>query len=826
MSSIWTNEDINAEIAEVKEEIIGGYSEEAIQMISSTIFPAIDGCNKDRLAYIYGLLAECYAELKGQRGESPIPLPHQELQSSFGFTQFYKVIEQECRKISFIENFNFKNIAGLHGLNLRTFSTELSQNLDEDCLDALAEMVENLANIYTNPLPTSLGSGQSIYKHYILNILESLETKASTYFDIQRPEKFQELIVQLEEAYNRCQNHMKMLADTDISEIFKRYFRVGVPYSSTCGVPDSSAWQECLIILINFFIRLAEEMQETLPHGGNIKFEPRCLVSFFKSLVRLVMEDSVSPSQGWGILVYYVKSGFKGDFIVEVPIFCRAMIFCGCCFGVISEVFSDAVYQYGNMIEDQEIQDLASIYLDTLGPLLVDLANDFRGQQGLCNLLSSLSKSERDMKSLEKVRHVVWKKLVEFSNGSQLPSQIRVYVLELMQLIIGQPMKGVSAELQSRVLPWEGFDETIFADEQSAKSGPLDHSDASSNFTSTLVALRSSQIVSAISPTLEITPDILSNISSAVSCFMKLSKAASAETHLNPLLNVLGEWEGLFVIPKEKEEAAQQVNDWGNDGWDDGWDSFQEEPTKISPPSLHPLHACWTELLKKYVSFSRFRDILMILDQKRTEVLIDKDEARSLTETVAGANNLLALKFVLLLPYEDLQLNCLDAFEEWLELDKLGTDIEILLLMLSSGIISTVISKPASFSYLCYLVGFFARKCQESRISKNGEDGCVDFVFSRILLPYFVSELVKENQNVLAGLILTKYMHINPSLSVINTAEASLRRYLEGQLELLEHEESSLSDNLCDLLKGSVLSLRGKLGDMIRGALSTFPGNF
>jgi len=52
VSEVWTNDDIMAEIAAFKGEIID-HAVDTIKTISLIVYPAIDGCNKLRLAYVY-----------------------------------------------------------------------------------------------------------------------------------------------------------------------------------------------------------------------------------------------------------------------------------------------------------------------------------------------------------------------------------------------------------------------------------------------------------------------------------------------------------------------------------------------------------------------------------------------------------------------------------------------------------------------------------------------------------------------------------------------------------------------------------------------------
>ncbi|KAF8030750.1 hypothetical protein BT93_D0053 [Corymbia citriodora subsp. variegata] len=854
VSDVWTNDDITAEIAEFRGEIVG-YGQRTVDAISMMVYPAIDGHNKHRLAYLYSLISDCCMQLDEKKESLPLIHPDQAIITSSELARFYKVIEQECRNVSFVKDLNFKNIVGLGGLNLECFRDEVYQNIDEHNVEALANMVQVLVSLYAGIPPQGLISWQDVYKHYILILLMPLVGNERTNFTVKRPETYQGFIGQLEHKYEMCRKYIKLLADSDVYEMMKRFFIISVPNTATPGsLLDTSGWQECLILLMNFFIRLIEDIEEILCHARSreiLRFNPTCFMKCLKCFTRLVIEDSVSPSQGWGTIHGCINSDFMGGVVAESSIFCRAMIFSGCGFGVISEVFSEAASQCSSSLEaEKEMQGLPALYLSILEPILQGLASEVPEYQNLCNLLSSLSKLEGDMENQKRVRRVVWERMVNYSNDLQLPGRVRVYALELMQSIVGRPVRSAFTEQQLNVLPWDGWDELHDTGETrvtSPSQGVSDYSDSSNRFTSTLVALRSSQIMAPVCPSLEIAPDDLLDIGTAVSCFSKLCRAADADSYLKALVAVLGEWEGLFVVRKDDKNPAEVTdggNDWDNDDWNEGWESFQEvEPldteSKGSSLSLHPLHICWSELIQRHVAMSLFGDVLRYLDlylSKPNGILLDKDNARSLCQMVLGRDLLWAFKMMMLLPYGDLQLICLDAVEEKLKqegmTDGIGKDLDILILVLYSGVISKIISRSlydGSFSNICYLVGYFSRQCQEAcllRLAHKETNSSEDerpslIIFERILFPVFICELVKADQKMLAGFIISKYMHTNASLSLINITEAGLRRFLEGQLNELHREDLDLETKFPGLvLKHAVSSLLHRLVDLIPSALS------
>ncbi|CAI0397502.1 unnamed protein product [Linum tenue] len=852
-SEAWTNDDIVIEISEFKGEIIIS-TDETIKTVSSVVYPAIDGHNKNRVSFIYALLSDCYFHLGKAEAPSPFPSPL----SNFQLAECYKVIGQECQRVSFIQKLDFKNIAGLGGLNLQYFRDEVFANInDERSLEALAEMVKNLVAIHSAPVPQGMIVWQDVYKQYIQKLFTELESRAKTEFNVGSSEKFQEFIGQVEGTFGYCGQFISHLVTTDAMDVLKRCFSMILILPGAFGcIPDNSMWQECLIDLLNFWFRLSEAMIEIISRGSSMEklssLDPVCLRNCVELFVRFVSDDNVSPSQAWGTIIGYVNHGLIGDCIVEAKAFCRAMVFSGCSFGPVSDMFSEMT-SHSAAVSSTAETNISQLYTSMLDSVLRDLINEgTRGSKDLYNLLSSLSKIEGNkVEDLQQhVRRVVWERLAQFCDDLQLPNNIRVYVLEIMQFIADRShIKGFSAELQSNILPWEGWQEFLSTKNDSAGSVglKLDCADNSNRFTSTLVALKSSQLVTAISINTEISPEDLSNTDTAFSCFSKLCELSSTDHHLDVLCAVLEEWEGLFATtvsePGDSSVEAAEVagNDWSNDDWNEGWESFQETDETNIPKEkvkvvggghqhLHPLHACWMQLFRKMIELSQVDKVLALVDQSLSKPkgkLIDENDARTLSESIV--DSFVALKLVLLLPYEALWFQRLDVVDEKLKKqgwnqDTSAADHELLTLILSSGIVVSAIftqnSYGTTFSYLCYLVGNFSRQCQESQLSKLAEKDTSSFLFARLLFPSFLSELVKADQHVLAGFLVTKFMHTNTSISVIDLAEASLRRYLEGQHRALVEKELGPDElSSCGILKNTVVGLRDKLVDSIPSVL-------
>ncbi|KAK5804583.1 hypothetical protein PVK06_032234 [Gossypium arboreum] len=90
----------------------------------------------------------------------------------------------------------------------------------------------------------------------------------------------------------------------------------------------------------------------------------------------------------------------------------------------------------------------------------------------------------------------------------------------------------------------------------------------------------------------------------------------------------------------------------------------------------------------------------------------------------------MASKMMLLLPYGELWLESLNALENKLKQegmpDMIGGDHEFIMLVLSSGVLSTVINKSflgTVFLYVCYLVGNFSHRFEEAQLSGLREKG-------------------------------------------------------------------------------------------------------
>ncbi|XP_059316602.1 MAG2-interacting protein 2 [Lycium ferocissimum] len=853
VSDAWSTDDVKNEVSIYREDLLA-CAAETIKFISSSIYPAVDGHDKQRLSLIYGLLSDCYLHLDEQ--EDPMH-PH-----SVHIARFSKIAEEECCRVSFIEDLNFKNVAGIQDLNLECFNSEVSAHIKENNVEALAKMVKNLVSAHDGPVPDGLLSWQYVYKHYVLSLLTKLEARAKPGVDIQSSESLHCLISDIERTYNTCCKFLKFVPNPARLDILKRFLAIILPAEGSFkSLPSGSGWQVCLAMLVDTWLRMMNDMHEVaLLENSEERFCLECIMTCLKVFARLVAGEKVSSSQGWATVIGYVGYVFVGDVAAEIFNFCRAMVCSGCGFGAVADVYDEVMVHFLHEAESLtdfkkeavSIQNLRDLYLSILKTILQELADDSCEHQCLHYYLSSLSKLDGDLENLQCVRQAVWERLEEFSENFQLSNHVRVYILELMQLVAATDnnSKRFSSKLQVEVHSWEGWENLHSAAascENAAADGISNKTDASNKFTNTLIALKSTQLVSTISPSIQITPEDLSTVESTISCFLGVSKFTESESHVETLLAMLREWEGHFTrreIEKDSGEVSDGANSWGNDDWDEGWESFQEpieeEPKKDAKLSVHPLHVCWMEIFRKLLTISQYNKMLKLLDKsvaKPGEVLLDEENAQCLSQIALEIDCFVALKLMLLLPYEVVQLQCLDSVEQKLKQegisDKIGVDLEFLLLVLSSGVISTIITKPSygtTFSCLCYMVGNFSRQCQESQLSSSGCGGSVENeniskdhidLFTRLIFPCFVSELVRSGQQILAGFLVTKLMHANPSLSLINIAGACLTKYLERQIQILQDSNPSFRDaELSEPLLNTVSSLTDRMENLIQSSLS------
>ncbi|GJM87674.1 hypothetical protein PR202_ga03652 [Eleusine coracana subsp. coracana] len=745
VSECWDNNDILSEISEFRDDIVKS-AKGVIDMIYSDVYPEINGYNKQRLSYIYGILSACHSYLK-RTSEIELRYPEHVHTHKLEPFQYYKVLEEECKKVSFIDGLNYKNIAALDNLNFEHFNEEVCKNINASTVSALADIVQSLVSMYVDVLAKGLISRQGVYKHYVLGLLASLEGRNEARSNCTDCEKLQAVLCEIELNYDSCKEYIQALPATDILYIIGRLSRS------------------------------------------------------MRAFIQLLINDDITVHQGQG--------------------------------------------QLGSQTADPiNPLDLLELYNTAMDECLSDLIEgSCEHPISLHKLLSSLSRStEKHAGILEMVRSGVWGKLIGLSENMQLESQLRVYALQLMQSITGRNLKTLPNEMVSQVDSWESWYEhgtsAPTADETTNSSGGI---------TGTLVALRSTQMVAAVLPDANITPENLATLDSAASCFLELSKHASSVESVAVLEAMLEEWDQLFSSKDEyvpPHESPKETSDW-SDGWDDGWEDLESPKKNLDAASspIHPLHSCWMEIIRKLVGLTEVQKVIEILDRASSKhiVLLEDDEAHSLFDVVSALDCFMALKIVLLLPYEAPRFQCLQMIEAKMREGTVSTssnadDQELLALALSSGTLQKIIAEEENsqfFSYMCHLVGHLAKsfqtdllvkwndKASSPRASRTSES----LLFGRLLFPCFICELVLKGQYLLAGFIISKWMHTHPSLGLMDILETSVRQFLEGQLAQVQQlggSEPSFSDNVLSA-RHTISTLQSRLVSLLEAALSALP---
>ncbi|KAI3752509.1 hypothetical protein L2E82_24543 [Cichorium intybus] len=550
---------------------------------------------------------------------------------------FYNIMEQECTKLSSVKDLNFKNIANLTGPNLGCVTNEVYAHVNENTVETLADIMKTLTGIYKDRVPEGLIPYPYVYGYYVSTSLTYLENDAKSNHH-QTPDTLRSFINDLEVV-----SFLKITPSLD---------------SGFDHLSHDSKWKDDLIFLLNFWLRLMNDLK-TFVSSNDLEFSPDCVMICLESFVELVKVESIPTSEGWAAIFSYINFGLVGDVYTEILNFCRSMMFSGCRFKAIAYIYEAAISKFPL---DTNLSDLTHLYLRILETILKDLALGSVDHQNLYRVLSSLSELEGDLDNLNKVRTVIWDELGKFSDDMEIPTHIRVRMLQVMQFIT---------------------------------------STSSYRFTRTLIALKSTQLLSSIFPTLEVYPNDLSTIESTVSRILNLSLHVVSRPHINVLMGVLGEWEGLFGKLSVKED------DGGNDDWDEGWEVDEElieKETRKDDNTLavHALHECWAEIFKKLTS------------------------------------------------------------------------------------------------------------CQEADFT----------VFRRVILPCYLSELVKGNQMMLAGLIVMKIMGTSGSFGLVNVAQVSVGKFLEKEVEVLGVMGSEFKEmEFCEGLVNTIAGLRSGVVDLIKSAL-------
>ncbi|CAD6230673.1 unnamed protein product [Miscanthus lutarioriparius] len=227
--------------------------------LDTDVYPEIDGYNKERLSYIYGILSACHSYLK-RTNEIELRYPEHVHTHKLEPFQYYKVLEEECKKVCFIDGLNYKNIAGLDNLNFEHFNEEVCKNIHASTVTTLADMVQSLVSMYVDVLAKGLISQQGVYKHYVLGLLASLEGRSEAQSNCTDYEKLQAALCEVELNYDSCREYIQALPTTDISYIVGRYCTLCFPSNLARSHPQEPSWRKPLATLLAFWSKLVDDV--------------------------------------------------------------------------------------------------------------------------------------------------------------------------------------------------------------------------------------------------------------------------------------------------------------------------------------------------------------------------------------------------------------------------------------------------------------------------------------------------------------------------------------------------------------------------------------
>ncbi|KAG6557446.1 hypothetical protein Mapa_000718 [Marchantia paleacea] len=458
---------------------------------------------------------------------------------------------------------------------------------------------------------------------------------------------------------------------------------------------------------------------------------------------------------------------------------------------------------------------------------------------------------------LSRVRHVVWQKLCKFAEDLRAPLPTRIFVLELLEAIkMGKvPRKDFwrSCQLgdEDLIISWgtwetEGANLEPNLKQEKGQEEKLPAAKA----VNALLALRSTQIISSLWPTMEVTSAELASSEAATSFFNLLVDSTVSSEHATALKALLVEWEAAFGFEhksgdrKEATTKDDATEEWGGEDWGEGWEDFGETNWTV-----HTLHSCWKATLQKLVEWSSLPQALSVLDAALlhpTKVLVSEKDTEDLVAAVGESNPSAALQLSLLLPYSSAQEHGIQLLEQELKSRGSKTDAtsnslnqDLIALVLSSGLLTTVASNQSMtrvYSALCQSLGHLALQFQELQIStKLSMRDCIvssdNVPLSVVAFPFFVGELTKAKQYAQAGALVLQFMRVHPGLTTWNAAYMALQRYLKTQADSASVETTVRRGKMStryqgqwrqlDHLKNTTDSLICRLEETLRSALKT-----
>lgn len=809
-----------------------------LDALTPNVYADLDGVNKQRLHQYFEVLADCASalenegEYKGQRNSN----------------YWRAVARQSLEASKTAEHLDFKRIVGLGSVDHSQAMQEVALHVDLSNVDHLATVINHLHDFAGDgQFPTS----NDVYMALVEKVLGSTTLDKS---EIERASfKHVAAFEILLGRYNDCCVCIDHLTVQDLLRVVDIILQRCVALWNDVYTEDS---EQAVTIMLRLWTRAFGDAERSLrsklqAYEGDASLQQmKAAYASCRTLLHLVDHNVVSGRQSWDVgngVLREAQSPFLAGNLLSLishpsaeltgikPLdacmkFLMQMVSAGCSLRAVLAVMHSLVADDQESItkdNDQEVgqgldvklgslcqnfqQHIIRIYSLTLDSALETsepavLNRDGSGDMDrLLGLLTSLRSLEDGkgleehhsswLKLLSETRQLVWQRLSGYAHNLQVPTRMRISVLELQEAF----RMGELIGRDGLPITWSDWDTSSI--EQVGGTGGTDIFQSQNS----LVALKSTELVRPLWPDKQITSEDLATVDAATTLFTNLLADASTDEQFLALSSLLKEWNAVFEA--ESTEENSEVDDGSE--WGEGWEECDDDV------KIHALHLCWKAILQKLMVVGRIKDALQVLDgalAHPSPYILTEAEADELLSSVKSHDISSALKVSLLLPYHTPQLAMLGLLEDELSassrMDMLDSfqggfhsetssrktaplsivDEELVGLLLSAGVISTVAGNykfPRLFAAVCRALGLLAGQLQNHQLEElQGSSVSVqDNHLYLMAFPLFVAELTCARLYSVAGALVLQFMRVPPSLAVWSAAYTALKRYLEALCE-------------------------------------------
>ncbi|KAG0610271.1 hypothetical protein M758_7G052400 [Ceratodon purpureus] len=836
-SEMVTEDDVTIFWQQYEQELLER-PQAVLDVLIPNVYTDLDGMNKYRLHQYFHVLADCASALENE-GEY----------EGQRYSSYWRAVARESLEASkTAEHLDFKRIVGLE-------SVEHSQAMQEVALQVDLSNVAQLATII-NHLHDFAGDGQfptsnDVYMALVEKVLGSttLDESEIEGASFKQVEAFEILL----RRYNDCRVCIDHLAVQDLLRVVDIILQRSVSLWNDVYTEDS---EQAVAFMLRLWTRAFGDAERSLrsklqAYEGDASWQQmKAAYASCRTLLHLVDQNIVSGRQSWDVgngvlkeaqspflagnllsLISHPSAEFTGIKPLDACMkFLMQMVSAGCSLRAVLVVMDSLVaddQESATKGTEQEVgqaldvklgtlcqnfqQYIVKIYslaldsaLETCEPALLnkDGSGDMDILLGLLTSLKSLQDgidSEEQHTSwlslLSETRQLVWQRLSGYAHNLQVPTRMRISVLELQEAFRMRELIG----RDGHPITWSDWDSSSIEQVGGTRATDMFQSQNS------LVALKSTELVRPLWPDKQITSEELATVDAATTLFTSLLADASTDEQFLALSSLLKEWNSVFEA--ESTEESPEVDDGSE--WGEGWEECDDDV------KIHALHLCWKAFLQKLMLDGRIKDTLQVLDgvlAHPSPSILTEAEAGELLSSVKSHDILSALKVSLLLPYHSLQLAMLGLLEDELsassQMDMVDyfqggfhpanasrktvplsiVDEELVGLLLSAGVLSTVAGNsrfPRLFAAVCRPLGLLAGQLQNHQLEElQGSSVLVqDNHLYLMAFPLFVAELTCARLYSVAGALVLQFMRVPPSLAVWSAAHTALKRYLEALSE-------------------------------------------